>query len=143
MFIRQPFYDIGFGLNAFKRLVKIGEDIVDMLAADGKPDRARGDVLLGEFLVIELTVRRRGRMDDEALHIRDVGKEGEDLQIVAELLRSLAPSLNLDGEDRRAAIGEIALIQRVVRMIRQGGMVNLADLFMNARRCPRRARWGG
>ena len=30
----------------------------------------------------ELGVRRRGRVDDEALDVRDVGQQGEDLQVV-------------------------------------------------------------
>ena len=102
-----------------------------MLTANGKPDRARRNILLCQFLIRQLTVRRRRRMNHQALHIRYICQQREQLQIITELLRRLAPTLDLDREDRRAAIGEIALIQRMIRMIRQGRMINLAHLLMS------------
>ena len=90
-----------------------------MLRADGKSDRAGRDVLLRQFFVVELSVRGRRRVNDEALDVRDIRQQGEDLEIIAELLRRLAAALDLDGEDRCAAVWEIALIQRMIRMIRQ------------------------
>ena len=58
-----------------------------MLRADGQADGVRPDALIEQLLRRELGVRRRGRVDDEALDVRDVGQQGEDLQMVDEAVR--------------------------------------------------------
>ena len=90
-----------------------------MLRADREADRAGRDVLLRQFLVVQLTVRGRRRMNDKTLDVRNIRQKGEDLEIIAELLRRLAAALDLDGKDRCAAVREITLIQCMIRMIRK------------------------
>lgn len=41
-------YDVGLGLG--EGLGEVGEEVVDVLDADGKADGGFGDVLLGEFV---------------------------------------------------------------------------------------------
>ena len=67
-------------------------------------------------------------MDDEGLHVGDVGEEAEDLEMVDEFLRRLSAALDLEREDGDAAVGEIFLVERVIRMIRERGMVDLRDV---------------
>ena len=120
---RRTFYV----LKSIQRLIKISDDIVDMLRADREADGAGRDVLLRQFLVVQLTMRGRRWMNDEALDVRNIRQQGEDLEIIAELLRRLAAALDLDGKDRCAAVREIALIKRMIRMIRNARMIDLGN----------------
>ena len=72
-----------------------------------------------QLLRRELGVSRGRRVDDERLHIRDVGQQGEDLQRVDEREGLLLPAPDVEGEDAAAAVGEILLIEGVVRVVRQ------------------------
>ena len=69
-------------------------------------------------------------MDDQALDVGNVGQQGEDFQIVDELECFLAAALDIKGEDGSAAVGEILLIQGVIRVIGQRGVVDFLDLRM-------------
>ena len=95
-----------------------------MLRADGQADGVRPDALIEQLLRRELGMRRRGRVDDEALDVRDVGQQGEDLQVVDEAVRLGLAARDLKGEDGAAAVREVLLIQRVVRVARQRRMVD-------------------
>ncbi len=53
---------------------------------------------------------RGGRVDNQAFDVGDIGKQGKNLQMVDKGMGFLLPTLNLKGEDRSAAIGEIFLI---------------------------------
>ena len=106
-----------------------------MLRADGQADGVRPDALIEQLLRRELGMRRRGRVDDEALDVRDVGQQGEDLQVVDEAVRLGLAARDLKGEDGAAAVREVLLIQRVVRVARQRRMVDARDL--RVRRQPR------
>ena len=123
----------GLFRNRVKRLRKIRKDIVNMLAADRQTDGAGRDILLGKLLVVQLTMRGRSGVDDETLHIRHIRKQREHLQAVAEFLRRLPAALHLDGEDGRAAVRKITLIERMIRMIDQGRMVDLIYLRMTVK----------
>ena len=57
-----------------------------------------------------------GRVDDQALHIGHIGQQGEDLEFVDKPLSLLQAALDLKGKNRGAAVGEILLIQGVVRV---------------------------
>ena len=67
-------------------------------------------------------------MDDERLDIRDIGQQAEDLEMVDELLGRLSAALDLEREDGDTAVREVLLVELVVRMIRQGRMVDLIDM---------------
>ena len=69
----------------------------------------------------QLAVGGGGRVDHQALDVSHVGQKGEDLKAVNEAVRLGSAALDLKGEDGAAALGEIALVQGVVRMIGQRG----------------------
>ena len=68
------------------------------------------------------------RVDDQALHVRHIGQQREDLQRVNESMGLLHAALDIEGEDGGAAVGEVLLKQRVIRMIGQRGVVDLLHL---------------
>ena len=59
-------------------------------------------------------------MNREALYVSHIGEDGEELEIVDELPGLFLPALDLEGEDRTAPVREVFLIERMVRMLRQG-----------------------
>ena len=67
-------------------------------------------------------------MDDERLDVRNVGQQAEDLEVVDELLGRLSAALDLEREDGDTTVREVLLVELVVRMIRQGRMVDLIDM---------------
>ena len=116
----------GSGLSdGFEGGLEVGEDVVDVLGADGQADGIGADALVGELLPGQLAVGRGGRVDDQALDVRHVGKQGENFQIVDELMGLGLAALDLKGEYRSAAVREIFLIQCMIRMIRQRRMINV------------------
>ena len=60
------------GLYSSEALFEVGDDIVDVLRADGKADGRGRDALIEQLFLGQLRVRRGRRMDDEGLHVRDV-----------------------------------------------------------------------
>ena len=70
-----------------------------MLGADRQPDRVAVDVLGSKLLVRQLAVGRGRRVDDKGLHVRHIGKQGEDLQVVDEDVGLLLAALDVEGED--------------------------------------------
>ena len=65
--------------------LQIGDDVIDMLSADGQADGVLIDLLLGQLLIVQLAVGGGSRMDDQALYVCNVCQQGEDLQVVNEL----------------------------------------------------------
>ena len=116
--------------DGFEGGLEVGEDVVDVLGADGQADGIGADALVGELLLGQLAVGRGGRVDDQALDVRDVGEQGEDLQIVDELMGLGLAALDLKGEDGAAAVREVLLVERMVRVVRQRRMVDALDLRM-------------
>ena len=117
-------------LDCVQRLIEISDDVIDMLGADRQADRVAADAYIGKLRIGELAVGRGGRVDYKALDIGDIGQQRKDLQMIDELEGLLLATLDVEGEDRRAAVGEVLLIQGVVGVIRQRGMVDLLDLGM-------------
>ena len=93
-----------------------------MLGADGQTDGVLVDLLLGQLLIVQLAVGGGSRVDDQALDVGNVGQQGEDFQVVNELECFLAAALDVKGEDGSASVGEILLIQGVIRVIGQRGV---------------------
>ena len=83
---------------------EVGDDIVDVLGADGQADGVLIDLLLGQLLVVQLAVGGGSRVDDKALYVGDIGQKGEDLQVVDELEGFLTAALDIKGKDGSAAV---------------------------------------
>ena len=64
--------------------LQVSDDIINMLRADGEADGALLDILLRQLLWGQLRMGGGVGVDDQALHIRHVGQQGEELQIVNE-----------------------------------------------------------
>lgn len=108
-----------------------------MFGSDRKTDGVGLDTLIGKLFFTELAVRCGGGVDYEALYVCHIGEQGEDLQIIDKFVRLGCGAFDLKGEDRSAAVGEVFLIKGVIRMIGQGGMVDLLDLPDGSREIPR------
>ena len=99
-----------------------------MLRADGEADGRRRDAGGEKLFFAHLGMRRGRRMDDERLDIGDVREQGEDSEVVDELLRRLGAALDFERENRDAAVREIFLVERMIRMALDGRMVDLFDM---------------
>ena len=73
---------------------------------------------------------RGGRVDDQALDVRDVRQQREDGEVVDELPGLVFSALDVKGEDGGAAVREVLLVEGVLRMVREGGVVHLLDQRM-------------
>ena len=49
-------------LDCVQRLIEIGDDVIDMLSADGQADRVAADAYIGKLRIGELAVGRGGRV---------------------------------------------------------------------------------
>ena len=67
-------------------------------------------------------------MDHEALDVGDVGEQREELQVVDELPRGVLTALDLEGEDRGTAVGEVLLVEVVVGVVGETRVVDLLDV---------------
>ena len=64
-----------------QRLLQVGDDVGLVLDADRQAHDVRPGTRRRALLVGQLPVRRRRRMDDEALRVADVGEMAEQLQL--------------------------------------------------------------
>ena len=96
-----------------------------MFRTNGQADGVWFNVLLFQLFLGKLAVGGGSRMDDKALHIRHIGQKGEHLQAVNKSVGLFFTALYLKGKNRSPAFWEIFLIQFVVRVSGQGGMVHL------------------
>lgn len=102
-----------------KALLKVSDDIIDVLSSDRKSDGALMDILIVELFLRKLGMCCCRRMNYKRLNISYVSKEREDLKCIDELVSLGLSSLDIEGEDRTAAVREILLIKLVLRMIRK------------------------
>ena len=89
-----------------------------MLRTDGKADGAGRNALVFQLRFRQLGMGGGSRMDHQALHVRHVGQQGEYLQVVDKLPGRFLAAFDLKSEDGGAAVGEILLVQRMIRMLR-------------------------
>ena len=106
----------GLLLDCLECLLQIGDQVVGILGTDGQADGVLVDLLLGQLGIGQLAVGGGGRVDDKALHIRHVGQQRENLQVVDEGKGLLAAALDVKGKDGCAAVGEILLVQGMIRV---------------------------
>ena len=118
------------GLHGGEALLQVGDDVVDVLGADGEADGVLVDALVLQLGLAQLGVGGGGGVDDQRLHVSHVGQQGEDGQVVDELVGLGLAALDVEGEDGSAAVGEVLLIQSVVGVVGQAGVVDLLHLGM-------------
>ncbi len=71
--------------------LQIGDDVIDVLGADGQADGVLIDLLLGQLLIVQLAVGGGGRVDDQALHVCNVCQQEKIFRL----------SMNLKASSRR------------------------------------------
>ena len=81
-----------------------------MLGTDGQADRVLLDAHIGQFFIVELAVRGGSGVNDQALHIGNIGQQAEQLEVINKLESFLTAALDLESKDGAAAIGEVSLI---------------------------------
>src|SRR3546814_9599905 len=69
--------------------------------------------------VIQLAVRRRCRMDDEAARVADIGEVREQLHRADQLDPGVTSAFQAEGEDRAAALRHVTLLERVIAVVFQ------------------------
>ena len=99
-----------------------------MFGAYGQTDGVGADALIRQLFGTELGVGGGGGVDDQTLHVGHIGQQGENLQAVDEPVSLSLAAPDLKGEDGRAPVGKIPLVQCVVRVVRQRGMVHTLHL---------------
>ena len=102
-----------------QRLVEVGQQVIDVLDADGQAHRFRAYTRAGQFLGRELPVGSRRRVGSQRAHVADVDQPGEELQCVQELLAARTSTLQAKSEDARALPAQVLLRERVVRVAGQ------------------------
>lgn len=117
-------------MYCIKTALQVGKNIVDVLGSDGKANGILPDALICQFFRSELAVRGGRGVNDKALDIGYIGKQRENFQAVNKCMCLRYTALDLKSEDRRAAVREIFLIQRMVGMVGQRRMVDMFDLRM-------------
>lgn len=118
-------------IHGLQRLGEVGEDVVDVLHANREANGGGGDVLLREFFGTHLGMGGGVGVNDEALHIGDVGEEGEDLEIVDEAPGIVLRTGNLEGEDAARTLGVVLLIKLMVGMRGERRMAHALHLGMS------------
>ena len=90
-----------------KAALEIGEDVVDMLEADGQPHIAVGDA--GRVLLLRRELRMRGgrRMDGQAARVADIGDVIEQLQRIDEAAAGFLAARQLEADEPAIAALEI------------------------------------
>ena len=73
-------------------------------------------------------MRRRGRVQDQAARVADVGEMREQLARLDHANARLVAAIDAEGEDRAGALGQVLLGQCVVRVGRQPGVRHPGDL---------------
>ena len=104
----------GYALSALpdcgEALFQICDNVVDVFRADGEADGVGLDALIQQFLRAELGVGGGSRVDHQALDVRHVRQQGENFQMVDEFVGLRLAALDFEGEDGRAAVGEVLLV---------------------------------
>src|SRR5690606_34311225 len=116
------------GLGGGEAELEVGEDVVDVLDADGEAHESRRDARLRLLLDGELAVRGGRRVDDERAHVADVRDVGVQLQGGDERLPGLAAAVELERQDRTRAARQVLLRTRVPRARGQARVVHGADV---------------
>ena len=100
-------------------LLEIPDQIVHGFDADRQPDGSGTHAGRAQLLVVELTMRRAGRMDDQALGIADVGEVRPQGDAANEVLSRRAAAAAVEGEHRARAARQVFVDERPVAARRQ------------------------
>ncbi len=110
-----------------KGLVEVGEDVVDMLNADGEADKfwadTTGELLLGG----ELRMGRGGRVNRQRLGVTKVGNVGEQLERVDKLCSRFCSTFNSKDNNASTFTAEVFLVFGEFRIVLEPGEADPFD----------------
>src|SRR6185436_4865180 len=86
--------------SAGEALFEIPDQIIDRFGTDREPDGSGADTGGLQLLVVQLTMRRAGRMNDEALRIADVREVRPQAHTTDEVLSRGAATAAVEGKHR-------------------------------------------
>ena len=98
-------------LKSLEGLIEICNDVIDILGADRQTDRIGEDALFHELRSVQLRVSGACRVDHERFYVRYVREQGEELQIIDELLCLGFTALDAESEDGTRTVREIFIIE--------------------------------
>ena len=124
------FYFKGGLVDRSKASLQIGNNVINMLCTDRQANGSRCNALICQFLCVQLRVGCGSRMYNQRFYVGNVCQQREDFQMVDEAVCFFLTALDLEGEDGTATVREVLLVESVVRMLRQGGVVYLCNLWM-------------
>ena len=110
-----------------KAFFEVGDNVVNVFGAYGKANRRGRDTRSKQFFFGHLRVSCRRGMNHQRFNVGDVRKQRENFQIVDKFLRGLSSALNLERENRNAAVGEIFFVEGVVWVIFKRRVIDFAD----------------
>lgn len=106
----------GLQPSPLKRLLKIVNDIANVLQSQTDSDQIRRHTGLDLLLVRQLLVRGPPGVDDQGLRIADVGQVAAQLEVVDDGRHLLDGARNTEGQDTAEAVLEHLLGELVVRV---------------------------
>ena len=84
-------------LNCSKTVFEVSDNVFVVFRTDRHADRCRGNFGCGQFFRRKFGVRGGVRVNHEALHVGNVGKQAEDLQAIDELEGFFLTALDVEG----------------------------------------------
>lgn len=118
------------GVGGLEGLLKVGNDVVNVLGAHADADEVLGDTRVLLLLVGQLLVRRGPGVDRERLRVADVGEVADQLEAVDDLGAAGRAALDADGEHTAVAAGEVLGRGRVRRVRVEAGVRDPADVLV-------------
>ena len=91
---------VALGLRArrSKRLLEVGNDIINVLGTDRDADEVLRNTTANLFLIRELLVGRGPRVDSQRLGVSDIGQVRDQLEAIDDLASCLSIALDAKGE---------------------------------------------
>ena len=116
------------GWSGMEGLIEVGEDIVDVLDADGEADEFRRDATGGLLGVCELGVSGAGGVDGKALGVADIGEVGEEFEALDECAPSGVAPFDAEDDHGTAFAVEVFLIECEVGIVWEAWEADPLDL---------------
>lgn len=96
------------GSGLLEGLLEVGDDVVDVLSADGDADEVLGDAGAHALLVGQLRVGGGPGVDGEGLGVADVGEVGDEREAVDDLAAGGAAAPDAEAQDAAEAAPQVA-----------------------------------
>jgi hypothetical protein len=117
----------GFERRGFQRLVKITNQVVNALQADGEADEIGRDTCLLLFLGCQLGVRGAGRVDDEGPGIAHIRQVREKLDVPDQLLASFQSAIDAEANNGTIAVRVVLRRHFMLRVALETGIAHPID----------------